>query len=70
MRRLITSADISAKERGESADVFPPHGQMRSAGVAQVMEPEVRDARFPACRREAVLGVPDVAAVPILENIA
>ena len=38
---------------------------MRSVGVAQVVEPEVRNTRLPASRSEAVPDIPDVAAVPM-----
>ncbi len=53
----------------QGPNMHSPHGQMRSVGVPQVVEPEVRDA-FSACRSEAVLNVPDVSSVPIPENVA
>jgi hypothetical protein len=34
------------------------------------VEPEIREARLSASRSEAVLDIPDMAAVPVAENIA
>jgi hypothetical protein len=41
----------------------PTEGRLSFSGVAQVVEPEVRDARFPARRSEAVLYISDVLAI-------
>jgi hypothetical protein len=51
-------------------NVHSPHGQMAGVGVPEIVKPEVRDPCLPARRSEAVLYIPDVAALPIPENIA
>ncbi len=67
---LVHGQCLVAQQVLQYPRVHAAHDQMRGVGVPQIVEPEVRDARLPASRSEAVLNVLDVPAVPIPENIA
>ena len=60
---------LMAQQFLQGPNVHALHGQMRSVGMTQVVEPEVNDARPPARRSEAMLDIPHVPAVPVSENI-